>query len=285
MLNIQQLSQELNLGVDTLRIWERRYGVPCPVRDTRGRRQYPDEQVEELRLVAKLLHLGLRPKMVFGLTPAERQQRLEQLCGSFSPQADLLELCHGKLDQLDQVLRQRLEQEGLRPLIRQLLQPFLELMGREWEAGRLSIAQEHLLSDVLMRFLRGQLMARPEPVTMRLLFLTLNGERHKLGLLLAAVLFQQAGADCLLVEEEIPLSEVSGLVNQSGCHAVAVSFSAHYPPRQVKKDLIALREALPPHVGLVAGGQGIAAPCHYPAIVCCCDLDQIPAVLERLQNR
>ncbi len=28
MLTIQQLSHEVNIGVDTLRVWERRYGFP-----------------------------------------------------------------------------------------------------------------------------------------------------------------------------------------------------------------------------------------------------------------
>lgn len=30
MLNINQLSQEVGIGVDTLRVWERRYNFPDP---------------------------------------------------------------------------------------------------------------------------------------------------------------------------------------------------------------------------------------------------------------
>ena len=45
-MTIQQLSREIGIGIDTLRIWERRYGFPIPGRDTRGHRTYSAEQVD-----------------------------------------------------------------------------------------------------------------------------------------------------------------------------------------------------------------------------------------------
>ena len=53
-MNIQQLSHETGIGVDTLRIWERRYGEPTPGRDARGHRSYTTAQVDALRIVKKL---------------------------------------------------------------------------------------------------------------------------------------------------------------------------------------------------------------------------------------
>lgn len=50
-MKILQLSQEIGVGIDTLRIWERRYGFPVPGRDARGHRSYNRSQVEELRVV------------------------------------------------------------------------------------------------------------------------------------------------------------------------------------------------------------------------------------------
>ena len=63
MLTIQQLSQELDIGVDTLRAWERRYGFPTPERDYRGHRSYSAAQLEELKIVKKLQNHGLRQKL------------------------------------------------------------------------------------------------------------------------------------------------------------------------------------------------------------------------------
>ncbi len=61
MLTIQQLSQEVNIGVDTLRVWERRYGFPQPNRDSRGHRKYPLAQVDVLRAVRHLQNLATGP--------------------------------------------------------------------------------------------------------------------------------------------------------------------------------------------------------------------------------
>lgn len=54
MFNIKQLSQDVGIGEDTLRVWERRYNFPRPKRDRRGRRQYTAEQVNQLRIVLQL---------------------------------------------------------------------------------------------------------------------------------------------------------------------------------------------------------------------------------------
>jgi len=47
-----------------LRIWERRYGFPAPLRDAAGERVYPAEQVQRLRLLKRLLDSGHRPGRV-----------------------------------------------------------------------------------------------------------------------------------------------------------------------------------------------------------------------------
>ena len=50
-LSISAVERDTGLSKDTLRVWERRYGFPNPVRDALGERLYPVEQVERLRLI------------------------------------------------------------------------------------------------------------------------------------------------------------------------------------------------------------------------------------------
>ena len=78
-MTIQQLSQEIGIGIDTLRIWERRYGCPVPSRDARGHRSYNQQQVEELRVVKKLQSFGQRPGKIFVLSPHQRRVLLDKL--------------------------------------------------------------------------------------------------------------------------------------------------------------------------------------------------------------
>ena len=64
-LSISAVERDTGLSKDTLRVWERRYGFPNPLRDAFGEPIYPLEQVDPLRaelrrqLGQRLLRLGL----------------------------------------------------------------------------------------------------------------------------------------------------------------------------------------------------------------------------------
>ena len=76
-LPIAAVERETGLSKDTLRVWERRYGFPQPGRDGAGERIYPAEQVERLRVIARLLNAGERPGQIVALPLAELRQRLQ----------------------------------------------------------------------------------------------------------------------------------------------------------------------------------------------------------------
>ena len=54
-VNIAAVERDTGLSKDTLRVWERRYGFPAPMRDRFGERLYPLEQVDRLRLIRRLM--------------------------------------------------------------------------------------------------------------------------------------------------------------------------------------------------------------------------------------
>ena len=60
-LGIAALERDIGVGKETLRVWERRYGFPQPLRDAFGERVYPADQVARLRLVKRLMDQGGRP--------------------------------------------------------------------------------------------------------------------------------------------------------------------------------------------------------------------------------
>lgn len=81
MFTIAAVERDTRLGKDTLRVWERRYGFPRPLRDDNGERLYPPEQVEQLRHIRRLLDAGWRPGRIVGLS-MEELQRVGQLSGN-----------------------------------------------------------------------------------------------------------------------------------------------------------------------------------------------------------
>lgn len=285
-LGIQQLSDAVGIGVDTLRVWERRYGLPCPTRDGRGRRQYDATQVELLRQVRQLQLAGWRPQRIFALNASERADQLRQLQPDTAVEAsaDWLSL---PVAQLQTQLRAQLNQLGIEAFVVRSALPLLTQMDAGWCSGRLTIAQEHLLSDALSAVLQDWMAGQPASTTAdlaptRCLFATLNGERHRLALLLAAALLRSRGLDGLLLQEPLPVSEVAPLVASLELSAVALSFSSHYSARQALADLQLLRRQLPTRVRLIAGGQALASVARLPGVLLCHDLRQCAPLYRRL---
>lgn len=283
-MTIQQLSQEIGIGPDTLRIWERRYGYPLPQRDSRGHRCYSKDQLEELRIVKRLQSLGYRPGRIFALTFAERRRLLEKAWQQASPESACLERLATKStpNEIEQELRSRLGNMGLENFIHNFAVPLIQTLDRGWTAGCVSMARSHLVSDRLDLLLNEQLnlpLAGNEGV--RVLFLTLSGERHKLGLLMAAALFHLQGIEVFLLHEELPLSEVPQLAAELQVAGVALSFSAHFSVTQAKQYLVSLRNTLDRKIKLFAGGHAVQGGINLPDIIICTELAEIPALCKK----
>ena len=284
-MTIQQLSKEIGIGIDTLRIWERRYGYPMPTRSARGHRSYSLDHVDELRIVKKLQNLGHRPGKIFALSSEERQDMLTAAVAQELPPNQTLQLLTKEFSpaQIDGELREQLQQHGLINFIHHYALPLLQALDQGWTEGSLSIAREHLVSDRLEQLLREQLATeQPTNSQKQLLFLTLCGERHKLGLLMAAALFHAEGIGCILINQELPLSEVPQLASELQVDGVALSFSGHYATRQAKTDLARLRNQLDPHFKLIAGGQAVQGGIQMQNLTICTTLQQIPGACRKL---
>jgi DNA-binding transcriptional MerR regulator len=70
---ISDVERDTGVAKETLRVWERRYDFPQPLRDPNGERVYPIEQVQKLRLVKRLIDLGFRPGKVIQYSTDELQ--------------------------------------------------------------------------------------------------------------------------------------------------------------------------------------------------------------------
>ena len=58
MYSIKAVSQATGLSIETLRAWERRYGIVEPLRDGNGRRSYRPEDVIRLRRLREATERG-----------------------------------------------------------------------------------------------------------------------------------------------------------------------------------------------------------------------------------
>ena len=76
LYGIGTVARLTGLKPDTLRVWERRYGLGASHKSDTGRRQYTQADLEHLQLVAALIEAGSR----IGEIAASDRKTLEMLC-------------------------------------------------------------------------------------------------------------------------------------------------------------------------------------------------------------
>ncbi|RYY65420.1 MAG: MerR family transcriptional regulator, partial [Comamonadaceae bacterium] len=147
-LPIAAVERDTGLSKDTLRVWERRYGFPQPVRDALGERAYPPDQVDRLRLLKRLLDAGHRPGKLMVLDLETLQQLGAGPVGAVEAaglEAPYLALLHDHdVPGLRRQLHQALLTLGLERFVVEHVAPLNAAIGTAWLQGALSVAQEHV---------------------------------------------------------------------------------------------------------------------------------------------
>jgi DNA-binding transcriptional MerR regulator/methylmalonyl-CoA mutase cobalamin-binding subunit len=264
LFNIGVVERETGIGKDTLRVWEKRYGFPVPVRDQHEDRLYPGEQVDRLRLIKRLLDIGMRPAKVVGLSMPELNALLSE-----SPKSELgyseellefVELIKAhQAAELKFALNLALMRQGMPDFLSKTIDPLNKLVGEAWLRGEILVFEEHLYSEQINSVLRASISTiRNTGGSPRVLMTTLPGEEHNLGLLMAEATLCLCGAQCTMLGVQTPIGEIVLAARAHRADIVALSFSMAMPPLQVKSGLQQLRQALPQEVTLWAGGAGVA---------------------------
>jgi len=267
-VTIAAAERNTGLSKDTLRVWERRYGFPTPLRDAAGERAYPPEQIERLRLLKRLVDAGERPGRLMALSTTELMQRLEQGREAVrlepgEPQAmdrflDLLR--NHDVEALRRQLGHSRERLGLARFVTDVVAPLNTRVGDAWMRGQLQIFEEHLYTESVQVVMRDAIARVPRPQEgdrPRVLLTTLPSEPHGLGLLMAEALLALDGTRCISLGVGTPLWDIVLATAALRIDIVALSFSGCMNPNQIVDGLTELRAKLPVEVALWAGG---AAP-------------------------
>lgn len=281
-LSIAALALETGIAKDTLRIWERRYGFPQPVRSPRGERRYPAQQVTRLRQMRRLLDQGMRPGQVLTLSVDELERAAAQHADPDGADPALIDLIKRHDDAgLRRELRARVLRDGLRQFLCSTAAGMLERVGDGWARGELEVFEEHHFSaqlDTVLRETVAQLPAGAQ--TPRVLLTTLPGEPHTLGLMLALALLRLEGAACILLGAQTPQSQIVAAARAFETDIVALSFSEYFDPGAVRTGVRQLRQDLPAEVELWCGGraaQRLKRP--PPGVTILASLEQVPGLL------
>jgi DNA-binding transcriptional MerR regulator/methylmalonyl-CoA mutase cobalamin-binding subunit len=260
-IGIGAIAHEIGLTKDTLRVWERRYGFPRPMRSPGGERLYPQEQVTKLRL----LDAGHRPSKVLAQSIDVLQQLAQESgVGQDAPDAELDRLVSllrsGAYDDFRFEMLKRATRDGLERFVLDVAAPLSARVGNAWAAGTLQVYHEHLFSEAMQVTLRTLLRPLSDALRgrggrPRMLLTTLTGESHGLGILMAEAIFSLAECECLGLGPQTPLHDIVDAVAAHKVDVVALSFSAAMPAQAVTNGLTELRSLLPAGVGIWVGGS------------------------------
>jgi len=267
-LSISAVERDTGLSKDALRVWERRYGFPAPLRDHLGERHYPVEQVERLRLVRRLMDAGHRPGKIMRMKPEQLAQLASQIRSPATPRLDaehplrddlagfMGQIKRHQVDELRRALSQAALRLGLDRFVREVAAPLNALVGDAWARNQFEIFEEHLYTESMQVVLRNAISNIPGPGrSPRVLLTTFPQEPHGLGLLMAEAILALEGCRCLSLGVQTPIYDIAMAAAAQRAEIVGLSFSASMNPNHVVDGLTELRAKLAREVEIWAGGQ------------------------------
>ena len=260
MFPVKATAELTGLTPETLRAWERRHAAVVPHRDAKGRRLYDSTMVERLTRLHRLTGRGHPIRDLAAVDDAALDALLEESrqtgYGGVEtlPERMLDAIADYRVDEFDRDLSVAIATLPVAVLVARGVTPLLREVGVRWADGRLAIAQERLVSSLLRARLLSVLNQHPREQRPRVLFATLPGEPHELGLLGAALHAYDAGLPVLYLGTGLPAAELARVANRLGAQAVALS---SVDPGQAPDALAELRrldEALAPGIPVWLGG-------------------------------
>lgn len=264
LYSIGVVERDTGIGRDTLRVWERRYGFPEPVRSEKGERKYSEKQLRQLQRIRRLLDQGMRPGKLLplgeeGLDELEASMQSQQPVQLEQTVSELIESIHSAdAELLESLLQRQYQQQGMQGFILNTVVPLLNTVGELWARGKLQIFQEHFLSQQLIRFLNTEIAKLQRHARKpRVLLATLPGEEHTLGLLMVAAMLSSHGVSIINIGAEVPMDQIGHAVEQFNVDIVGITFSGAYQYKNIRPHLIELRELIPDDIEIWTGGEGV----------------------------
>lgn len=219
--NLKVVLQETGLKADTIRVWERRYGLPKPGRGDGGHRLYSRRDIESIKWLMARQGEGLSISSAVNLWNALLAEGNDPLQPASSPDAAPIA---GEVDLVgareawmtaclaydekcaEQVLDAALAVYTPESVCLEVLRQGLSQLGQGWYLGSVTVQQEHFASELAMRRLEALLDTAPTPSRVhRLLVAAPPGEEHDFNLLLLTLLLRRQGWDVVYLGANVPL--------------------------------------------------------------------------------
>jgi MerR family transcriptional regulator, light-induced transcriptional regulator len=169
-----------------------------------------------------------------------------------------------------------------------VIAPALRAVGDFWEAGELTVAEEHLATEIALRVIALQREAfrvvrrRPGAIV---LLAAVEGEQHVVGLRMAGSLLAHAGYEVKQLGASVPVADLGAMVDRHEPAVVGLSATMPATGTKVAETVAAVRAARP-STAIVVGGAGLPDDVlEQPALRRCRRAPDVVPVVDGLVQR
>lgn len=251
-VRIGELSRRTGVQADTIRAWERRYGLVEPRRTSKGYRLYSSADEEVVRAMRELTAKGVAaaeaaalarrsaeapPASLGALDPAAQAHRLRRALEAFDE------------EEANAILDECLAGLSLARILDDIVPAAMAEIGSRWRDGEATVAQEHFASSVVRGRLLGLARGWGAGAGPLALLACLPGELHDLGLIAFGLSLRQRGWRIAYLGADTPLETLDGATTRLRPRVVVVSASEPERLAAVAKELRALAMRVPVSVG------------------------------------
>ena len=135
-----------------------------------------------------------------------------------------------------------------------VIRPLLSIVGERWAAGEISVAEEHLVSEAIRSRLGPLLGDSGGGVRGVAALACAPGERHELGLMMAAIALRRDGWKVVYLGADTPFEDAVALARRLSARIVGLSLAMREHANALEQALA--ETSLPEDVSLVLGGAG-----------------------------
>jgi DNA-binding transcriptional MerR regulator len=227
--NVRVVTRETGLKPDTLRVWERRYGLPKPQRSAGGHRLYSKRDIATVKWLMARKQEGMtigRAAALWKSLEEEGQDPLATSVRAAAPTAfpptpaggaalgtlrqEWIAACLAFDEQgAEAILVQAFALYPPETVALELLQKGVAHIGDGWYRGQTTVQQEHFASSLALRHLHALVMSAAPPTRPgRILVASPPEEAHDLGLLLLTFLLRRRGWHVVFLGARVPQAQL-----------------------------------------------------------------------------
>jgi DNA-binding transcriptional MerR regulator/methylmalonyl-CoA mutase cobalamin-binding subunit len=233
---IRAVAKLTGVPLDTIRAWERRYGAVTPQRNARGR-LYSEKEVQRLVLLRDAVARGHAIGQVAdvadddliamlrrsdnlveaGVSGRRRVRAGDSILGPLLKTIEAFD-CAGADRELN---RLSAAMANPRDVVHEVALPLMRITGERWHEGRFTIAQEHMVTELLSGLLVSllRIYGTPNPPA-KVLLATPENEHHGFGVLAAAMLTAANGLGAIHLGTNLPAREIVQATRRTKANAV-----------------------------------------------------------------